>query len=97
MNTVRNVKKVSLLFFIALGGIHILSTLLLARGYDTQTLTLINGTFDLPVIFVGILYAFTSMKLYLEEMGKDTKLFDLLAGILSGTLLLGAAFVNFFF
>lgn len=96
MNTVANVKKVSLLFFIAIAGAHILSTLLLAQGYISQPLTIINGTFDLPAILAGILYAFSSAKLYMEDLGKDTKTFDMIAGIFGGIALIGAVFVNFF-
>ena len=97
MNTVVNIKKVSLLLFILVAGAHILSTLLLARGYTDRSLYLINGTFDLPAILVGILYAFSSAKSTMENLGKDTKTFDLMAGIFGGLILVGALLVNFLF
>lgn len=96
MNTVANIKKVSLLLFIVIAGTHILSTLLLARGVSNRPLVLINETLDLPAILAGILYAFSSAKLYMEDLGRDTKNFDLVAGIIGGLLLAGAMFLNFF-
>jgi hypothetical protein len=97
MNTVSNVKKVSLLFFIGLAGAHITSSLLLARGYGSQPLHIINGTFDVPAILAAVLYAFSSFKVYLEELGRDTMAFDMAAGVLGGIALIGAIVVNFFF
>lgn len=96
MSTIGNLKKVSLLLFIVLAGAHILATLLVARGMVSRPLTLIQGTLDLPAILAGILYAFSSAKLYMEELGKDTKTFDLVAGILGGMALISAIVVNFF-
>ena len=97
MNTVANVKKVSLIFFLLLAGAHILSSLLLARGYMSNTLLMINGTADIPALLAGILYAFSSMKLYLEEIGKNTGIFDIVAGIIGGVIIIGAVYINFFY
>ncbi|MBT5016474.1 hypothetical protein HN748_05085 [Candidatus Peregrinibacteria bacterium] len=95
MNTVANVKKVALLFFILFTGGHILSTLMLANDYFSDTMRILNGTLDIPAILSGLLYGFTSLKLYLEDMGKHTKPFDLVAGILGGIILLALLYVNF--
>tara|TARA_B100000315_G_C14477647_1_gene541381 strand:+ start:865 stop:1158 length:294 start_codon:yes stop_codon:yes gene_type:complete len=96
MNTVANIKKVSLLFFIVLTGAHILSSLMLANEYFNDTMSLLNKTLDLPAILAGIIYGFTSLKLYLEETGKDTKIFDVVAGALGGIILIAAIYLNFF-
>ncbi len=95
MNTVANVKKIALLFFILFTGAHILSTLMLANGYFSDTMRILNGTLDIPAILSGLLYAFTSLKLYLEDMGKHTKMLDIAAGILGGLILIALLYVNF--
>jgi hypothetical protein len=96
MNTVVNVKKVSLIFFIVLVGGHLFSTLMLANDYYSESMVLMNGILDIPAILSAIIYAFTSLKLYIEENGKSTKVFDLVAGIIGGIVLLAAIYLNFF-
>ncbi|EKD92759.1 MAG: hypothetical protein ACD_28C00337G0006 [uncultured bacterium] len=95
METVLNVKKISLLFFLILTGTHLFSSLMVSRGYDSPTISILNGVLDIPTILAGILYAFTSLKLYLEQLGKSTKLFDVIAGMMSGFLLIIVLYLNF--
>ncbi len=95
MNTVLNIKKVSLLFFILFGGAHIFSSLMLANDYFSDNMRLLNGTLDIPAIICGFIYAATSLKLYLEDMGKSTKTFDLVAGVIGGLILIALLYVNF--
>ena len=95
MNTLANIKKVSLLFFIVFGGTHLLSSLMLANGYFSDTMRLLNGTFDIPAILSGLLYGFISLKIYMEDLGKPTKTIDLVAGILGGLTVLILVYVNF--
>ncbi len=95
MNTISNVKKVSLLFFLVLTGAHIFSSLMLANDYFSDTMALLNRTLDIPAILAGIIYGFTSLKLYLEETGKDTQLFDMIAGAFGGIILIAAIYMNF--
>ena len=96
MNTTANVKKVAFLFFLAFMGTHLLTTLLTSNGYAWTILPILRNSLDLPALISGILYAFASMKLYFEEAGKKTELFDLIAGIVGGVLLVGAVVVDFF-
>lgn len=90
-----NVKKVALLFFLVLMGGHILSSLMLANGYFSDTMTILNRTLDIPAILAGIIYGFTSLKLYLEDTGRDTQIFDMVAGALGGIILIAAIYLNF--
>lgn len=96
MNTVENVKKVSLVFFLVLTGAHLLSSLMLANGYAAKPMTLVNNSLDIPAILAGILYAFTSAKRYLEDIGKDNMTFDITAGVVGGLLVIGSLVLNFF-
>lgn len=95
MDTITNVKKVSLIFFLALTGTHVLSSLMLANDYFDRIMVIVNGTLDVPAIIAGLIYAFTSAKLYLEEIGKDTKIFDMVAGIVAGVILMAVLYLNF--
>lgn len=96
MNTIANLKKVSLLFFLILAGTHIVSSLLLAKGSENPTILILNEILDLPAILAGILYAFTSLKSYLEKIGKETKWFDTVAGCIAGIFLIVSIYFNFF-
>ena len=96
MTTVANVKKVSLLFFLALTGTHLFSSLMLSRGYLQTPMTWVNQSFDLPALLAGVLYAFTSFKLYLEELGKSSQWFDLVGGIIAAAVVMAGIVLNFF-
>ena len=95
MNTLDNIKKVSLLFFIIFGGTHLVSSLMLANNYFSDTMRLLNGTLDIPAILSGLLYGFISLKIYMEDLGKPTKNFDLVGGVLGGIIVLALIYVNF--
>jgi hypothetical protein len=95
MNTLANIKKVSLIFFIAFGGTHLLSSLMLANYYFSDTMRLLNGTLDIPAVISGLLYGFTSLKLYMQDLGKPTKSLDLVGGIIGGITILILIYVNF--
>lgn len=97
MNTLLNIKKVSLILFLLLTGTHLASALLVAKGYDNTTLTLLYRTLDLPAILAGIVYGASSVQEYLKDLKKDTKLFDLVGGVLGGIMLIAALYLNFLF
>lgn len=96
MDTVLNVKKVSLLFFLTITGTHLFASLMIANGYSEKWIQTLSGVLDLPAILAGVLYAFTSSKLYLEQIGKPTHIFDVIAGIIAGIILILSFYFNFF-
>ncbi len=95
MQTLLNVKKVSLILFLVLTGTHIASALLVAKGYDNTTLLLLYRTLDLPAILAGIVYGGSSVQDYLAALKKDTKIFDIVAGVVGGIMLIVALYLNF--
>ncbi|HCW32459.1 MAG: hypothetical protein UT55_C0023G0008 [Candidatus Peregrinibacteria bacterium GW2011_GWE2_39_6] len=97
MNTILNVKKVSLLFFLVLTGTHIFSSIMLTKGYSNQTILLLNETLDIPTILSGLIYAFTSLRIYREQLQKSTHWFDIVAGLIAGIILALTLYFNFFF
>lgn len=97
VQTLLNIKKVSLVLFLLLTGAHITAALLVSKGYDNTTLMLMYRTLDLPAILAGILYGASSVKEYLEALRKDTKVFDLVGGVLGGIMLIVALYLNFLF
>lgn len=95
METVMNLKKVALVFFLALTGLHLFSTLMLSQGYLETPMQWIQRGFDLPALLAGILYAFTSLKVYFLESGKAHGWFDITGGIVGAGLFITALVLNF--
>lgn len=95
METVVNLKKVALVFFLSLTGIHLFSSLMLTQGYLESPMNWIQKGLDLPAILAGILYAFSSLKVYLLETGKTHPAFDILGGVLAAALFITAIVLNF--
>ncbi len=95
METLLNTKKVSLILFLLLTGTHLASALLVAKGYDNNTLLLLYRTLDLPAILAGIVYGGSSVQEYLAALKKDTKIFDVVGGVLGGIMLIAALYLNF--
>lgn len=97
MQTLLNLKKISLILFLVLTGAHLASALLVAKGYDNSTLLLLYRTLDLPAILAGIVYGGSSVQEYLQALKKDTKIFDVVGGVLGGIMLIAALYLNFLF
>lgn len=70
--------------------------LMLGKGYTGQLLSALYGALDIPAICAGILYGFTSLKMILEKMNKNTHLFDIVAGIVGGIIFMAILYINFF-
>lgn len=96
MNTLKNIQKVSLIFFVVLGLAHIVSGLMAENNYSEAIATIINKTLDIPFAFVALIYGAVSLKLSIaREDTKNTILnVVLLLGIIGiiGTLI----YINFF-
>ncbi len=84
METIKNLQKVSLVFFIIIGLIHLVTSLI------------INRTFDLPFAFSALLYGLSSLKINLNHFYPEKKSLNVLLpglGIISLGLLI---YFNFF-
>ncbi len=97
MDTLLNLKKISLILFLMLTGTHLASALLVSKGYDNATLLLLYRTLDLPAILAGIVYGGSSVQEYLQALKKNSQIFDVVGGVVGGIMLIAALYLNFLF
>lgn len=92
MNTLKNVQKISLVFFIILGLSHIVSGLMAANNYYPGIMNTTNKILDIPFAVAAILYGASTFKLSFQ----DHKLLN--AIMIIGIILVLAAlvYINFF-
>ena len=95
--TLENLSAVSLFFFIALGGLHISSTFLLAEGVRDSTIQLLFNGLDLPFLTVALLYGSSRLALSMEEVDEKGKATFIACSIFSLVILFAALYINFAF
>ncbi|MBD3330038.1 hypothetical protein GF354_00740 [Candidatus Peregrinibacteria bacterium] len=76
METIQNIKKVSLVFFIVSGLIHLSSAMLLANEIAVKYAFIVNKIMDIPFIITGMVYGLSSIRLKLFDPEKDHKIVD---------------------
>lgn len=94
--TLINIKKVSLVFFIISGFLHLGSTVFIANNLFLKEASIINKTMDIPLILTGLLYGFASLRLSLTNPEKIYKKLDILLISIIIVILLGLIAVNLF-
>jgi len=83
MDTIQNIKKVSILFFIIIGALHIGSSLFISNGMYVKEALILNKTLDIPFIITGLIYGTTSLRISLARKEKSHRILDAtLAGVI---------------
>ncbi|MCK9186664.1 hypothetical protein M0P48_04480 [Candidatus Gracilibacteria bacterium] len=77
MNTFLNIKKVSLIFFIAIGIIHLGSSMLIANNLFPQISYIINKTMEIPFILTGMIYGLSSLRISFSNQENPHKVLDI--------------------
>ncbi len=77
MNTIINIKKVSLAFFIFTGLVHLGSSALIANQLFLKYSFIINKTADIPFIITGLIYGLSSLRISLTDPNKSHKALDI--------------------
>jgi hypothetical protein len=75
--TLLNIKKVSLIFFVVTGILHLGSSLLIANGIWLKQAFILNKTMDIPLILTGLLYGLSALRLSLTNAEKTHKILDI--------------------
>lgn len=94
MNTIENIKKVALVFFIITGILHIGSSAFIANQFHLKEATIINKTMDIPFIVTGLIYGFSSLRLALTDQGKPHKTLDIILISVIILILVGVILIN---
>ena len=75
--TLQNIKKVALAFFILTGIIHLGSSALIANQIWLKESFIINKTADIPFIITGMIYGLASLRISLTDPNKKHKILDI--------------------
>lgn len=92
--TLTNIKKVSLVFFIITGLVHLGSTALISNALYLKQAFILNRTMDIPLVITGLIYAFSSVRLSLTDPGKKHKILDISLVLIIMLALSGLLFLN---
>ena len=75
--TLINIKKVSLVFFLVTTTLHLTSAIFIANDLFTTKSITVNKTMDIPLLLTGLIYAFSSMRLSLTDPNRNYKALDI--------------------
>ena len=96
METLKNIKKVSILFFIVIGILHIGSSLFIANNLYLKESILVNKTLDIPFIVTGLIYGLTSLRLSLAKQEKSHRILDAVLAATVIVIFLALIAINLF-
>jgi hypothetical protein len=96
METFKNIKKVSILFFAIIGMLHIGSSLYLANNPISKEALIINKTLDIPFIITGLIYGLSSLRISLANQEKSHRMLDASLIITIIVIFAGLILVNLF-
>ncbi|MCD6109923.1 hypothetical protein J7J83_04160 [bacterium] len=96
MNTDRNIQKVALVFFFAIGIIHIIAHLMLINGYAVNISYAIKNILEIPFILSAAIYGFMNIKISFITSDKDHKIANIIIVLLVIILLVALIYLNLF-
>ncbi|KKP36246.1 hypothetical protein A2483_01475 [Candidatus Peregrinibacteria bacterium RIFOXYC2_FULL_33_13] len=94
METLANIKKISLFFFITIGFVHIISALIVSNNYFQKPFDLIYKTLDMPFIIAGLCYGLTSLKLNFYKNINKSKFIDIILILIFILVIGGIIYIN---
>jgi len=92
--TAESIKKVSLILFIALGLIHILTGFLMTSNIGLPYSFIVNHVLDIPFAMTALAYGLSSIKAGLKDGGN--KIVGILFIILALLIFAGLIYINVF-
>ena len=92
--TIQNIKKVSLIFFVVTGILHLGSSVFRANELFIDQARLINRIMDIPFIITGLIYGLTSLRMALTDPAKEHKTLDIIGICAIILALVGLIVVN---
>ncbi|MBI2463930.1 hypothetical protein HYV57_03155 [Candidatus Peregrinibacteria bacterium] len=101
LETASNLQKISFLFFLGIGMLHILSGLFLGNnapsaGETTKWAFIMERSFDIPFLLVSLLYGFSSLYIQFNSEKKPHFAFATVLFTMALIILSSALYVNFF-
>ncbi len=91
MNSIENLKKTALIFFVGLGFGHIISGLMAANNSFLPLSLIINRILEIPFATIAIIYGLTNLR---SQIKTENKQLDLSLIIVASTLFIGLIAIN---
>jgi hypothetical protein len=95
--TIENIKKVALIFFLISGLAHLSSSAFIANNFFAKEAFIVNKTFDIPFIITGLIYGLSSLRLALIDPEKEHKTLDITLIVIIMLMLAGLIAINLIF
>ena len=77
IETIKNTKKIALVFFIVTGVFHLGSSIFIANQLMLKEAFIINKTMDIPFVITALIYGLSSLRLHLTHPEKEHKILDI--------------------
>lgn len=97
MTTAENIKKVSLIFFVITGLMHLGSSIMIANEMYLKETLIVNKIMDIPFILTGLAYGFSSLRCTLTDPREKHKVLDVIFIAIIVLALIGLLALNIFF
>ena len=94
MNTAENIKKIALVFFIATGTAHLLSSLMVANKYFIPHSFVIGRVLDIPFAMVSVIYAFACLDSKIQQ--KNNKIINIAMVAICFIVFAGLMYISLF-
>jgi len=91
---VHTVKKTALLFFVAFGFFHFITSLMLASGYFADVTSSLSRISFIPFVLSSLFYLYTVVKIALPA-GKNTGWIDYTFATIGGIVLIALLLIEF--
>lgn len=95
-NTLDNIKKVSLLFFVATGLIHFSANILITNALFLKEASIISKVTDIPFLLTGLIYGLSSLRITFTNTEEQHKKLDIFVFSIIIATLLVLIFINIF-
>lgn len=93
--TIQNIKKVSLVFFILTGLLHLGSSIFIANQLFQKQAFILTKIMDIPFAITGLIYGLASLRLTLTNPEHEHKILDISLICVIILVLLGLIGINF--
>lgn len=97
METIQNIQKISLWFFIVLGTAYILTSLMDLNDYFNGFPLIIHRTIQIPFILCALIYGISSVMLSIANPDKKNRILFVIAGIVCAAIVIAIIILEMFF
>lgn len=91
---IQNIKRISLIFFVITGALHLGSSIFVANQYFYKEAFILNKTLDIPFVLTGLLYGFSSLRIQFTDPEKKHKALDISLLTVIVLILAALIFIN---